>query len=56
MFIDKLRNMAVKADLANATAEDLIVVMAIVGCREEELKRGLAEVGISKAARRHQGR
>ncbi len=33
-YIDKLRNMAIKADLANAKAEDLIVVMAIVGCRE----------------------
>ena len=26
-YIDKLRNMAIKADLSNATAEDLIVVM-----------------------------
>ena len=36
-YSDKLRNMAVVADLANATAEDLILVMAIVGCREEKL-------------------
>ena len=34
-YIDKLRNMAVVADLANPTAEDLIVVMGIVGCPEE---------------------
>ena len=34
-YIDKLWNMAVEADLANATAEDLIVVMAIVGCRKK---------------------
>ena len=57
-YIDKLQNMAVEAveaDLANATAEDLIVVMAIVGCREEEL-RGLAEIRISKAERRNQDR
>ena len=43
-YIDKLRNMAVKADLANATAEDLIVVMAIVGCREEELRGDLQKL------------
>lgn len=29
-YIDKLRNMAVEADLADATAEHLIVVMGIV--------------------------
>ena len=28
--------MAVKADQANATAEDLIIVMGMVGCREED--------------------
>ena len=36
--------MAVEADLANATAEDLIVVMAIVGCREEELRGDLQKL------------
>ena len=36
-YFDKLRNMAVEADLANATAKDLIVVTGIVGCWEEEL-------------------
>ena len=43
-YTDKLRNMAVKADLANAKAEDLIVVMAIVGCREEELRGDLQKL------------
>ena len=43
-YIDKLRNMAVEADLANATAKDLIVVMAIVGCREEELRGDLQKL------------
>ena len=36
-YVDKLRNMAVKADLSDATAEDLTVVMGIVGCQN---KRG----------------
>ena len=43
-YIDKLQNMAVETDLANATAEDLIVVMAIVGCREEELRGDLQKL------------
>ena len=43
-YIDKLPNMVVKAELANATAEDLIVVMAILGCREEELRGDLQKL------------
>ena len=30
--------MAVEADLSNATAEDLILVMGIVGCKDDELR------------------
>ena len=30
--------MAVEPDLANATAEDLIVVMGIVGCKDHKLR------------------
>ena len=37
-YVDKLRNMAAHADLSNATAEDLIVVMGIVGCQNDELR------------------
>ena len=47
-YIDKLRNMAVEANLANATAEDLIVVMAIFGCREEELRGDLQKLETPK--------
>ena len=47
-YIDKLRNMGVEADLASATAEDLIVVMAIIGCREEELRGDLHKLESSK--------
>ena len=47
-YIDKLRNMAVEANLANATAEDLIVVMAIVGYREEELRGDLHKLDSPK--------
>ena len=36
--------MAVEANLANATAKDFIVVMAIVGCREEELRGDLQKL------------
>ena len=36
--------MVVEADLANATAEDLIVVMGIVMCREEDLKGNLQQL------------
>ena len=43
-YVDKLRNMAVEANLANAIAEDLIVVMGIVGCREEELRGDLQKL------------
>ena len=43
-YFDKLRNMAVEADLANATAEDLILVMAIFGCQEEELRGDLQKL------------
>ena len=37
-YLDKLRNMAVKTDLSNATAEDLIVDMGNVGCQNDELQ------------------
>ena len=40
-YIDKLHNMAVKVDLSNATAEDLIVVMGIVACQNDELRGDL---------------
>ena len=43
-YIDKLRNMAVEADLANAGAEDLVVVMGIVGCRDDELRGDLQKL------------
>ena len=52
-YIDKLRDMAVEADLANATAKDLIVVMTIVGCREEELRGDLQKLESPKL-QRHQ--
>ena len=35
-YINKLISMAVEADLASATTQELIVVMGIVGCKEEE--------------------
>lgn len=47
-YLDKLRNMAVKADLANATAEELPVVMGIVGCQEEELRSDLQKLEAPK--------
>ena len=40
--------MAVEADLANATAEDLFVVMGIVGCQEEELRGDLQKLESQK--------
>ena len=43
-YINKLRTMAVEANLANATAKVLIVVMGIVGCWEEELRRDLQKL------------
>ena len=43
-YIDKLRNMAVEADLADATAENLIVVVGIIWCRKEELWGDLYEL------------
>ena len=49
-YIDKLRNMAVKADLSNATAEDLIVVMGIVGCKDNELRGDLQKLEAPKLA------
>ena len=42
--------MAVKADLANATAEDLIVVMGIVGCKDDELRGDLQKLEAPKLA------
>ena len=47
-YIDKLRNMAVEADLANANAEDLVVVMAIVGCKDDELRGDLQKLEAPK--------
>ena len=47
-YIDKLRNMAVEADLANANAEDLVVVMAIVGCKDDELRGELQKLEAPK--------
>ena len=49
-YINKLRNMAVEADLSNATAEDLIVVMGIVGCKDDELRRDLQKLEAPKLA------
>ena len=49
-YIDKLRNMAVEADLSNATAEDLIVVMGIVGCKDDELIGDLQKLEAPKLA------
>ena len=43
-YIDKLRNIAWEADLANATAKDLIVVMAIVGCKDMEIRGDLQKL------------
>ena len=40
--------MAVKADLANSTAEDLIVVMSIVGWLEEEIRGDLQKLEAPK--------
>ena len=42
--------MAVEADLSNATAEDLIVVMGIVGCKDDELKGDLQKLEAPKLA------
>ncbi len=47
-YIDKLRNMAVEADLASANPEDLIVVMGIVGCKEDELRGELQKLEAPK--------
>ena len=44
-YIDKLRNMAVEADLSNATAEDLIIVMGIVVCKDVELRADIIKQG-----------
>ena len=49
-YIDKLRNMAVEADLSNATVEDLIVVMGIVGCKDDELRGDLQKLEAPKLA------
>ena len=43
-YIDKLRNMAVEADFSNATAEDLIVVMGIVSCKDDEFRGDLQKL------------
>lgn len=43
-YLDKLCNMVVKADLANATAKDLILVMGIVACKEHELRGDLQKL------------
>ena len=43
-YITKLKNMAVEADLGNVSAEDLIVVMGIVGCRDDELRGDLQKL------------
>ena len=40
--------MAVEADLSNATAEDLIVVMGIVGCQNDELRGDLQKLEAPK--------
>ena len=42
--------MAIEADLSNATAEDLIVVMAIVGCKDDELRGDLQKLEAPKLA------
>ena len=42
--------MAVEADLSNATAEDLIVVMGIVGCKDDELRGDLQKLEAPKLA------
>ena len=49
-YIDKIRNMAVETDLSNATAEDLIVVMEIVGCKDDELWGDLQKLEAPKLA------
>ena len=43
-YMDKLQNMAVEADLGNASVEDLIVVMAVVGCKDDELRGDLQKL------------
>ena len=47
-YNDKLRNMAVEANLANATAEDPIVVTEIVGCKDNKLRRDLQKLEAPK--------
>ena len=42
--------MAVEADLSNATVEDLIVVMGIVGCKDDELRGDLQKLKAPKLA------
>ena len=42
--------MAVEAELSNDTAEDLIVVMGIVGCKDDELRRDLQKLEAPKLA------
>ena len=49
-YIDELRNMAIEADLSNATAEDLIVVMGIVGCKDNKLRGDLQKLVAPKLA------
>ena len=49
-YINKLRNMAVEANLSNATAEDLIVVMGVVGCKDDELRGDLQKLEAPKLA------
>ena len=43
-YIDKLRRMASEADLGNTSVEDLIVVMSIVGCRDDLLRGDLQKL------------
>ena len=40
--------MAVEADLANANAEDLIVVMGIIGCKDDDLRGDLQKLEAHK--------
>ena len=39
-----------EADLSNTTAEDLIVVMGIVGCKDDELREDLQKLEAPKLA------
>ena len=40
--------MAVEADLANITVEDLILVMGIIGCKDDELRGDLQKLEAPK--------